>query len=311
MKPAGIFAVFLLTTASWAAQQYSATGMVLKVDEIHKSFVVSCQSIPGLMGAMTMPFDVREAKELKGLAPGTTVDFTLIVDDDTSYAEHVIIRRYQSVEQDPFIARQLKTLNRIVNPASGANILATGATVPDFTLVDQNRYPTKLSQFAGKVIAINFIYTSCALPNFCYRTTNNFGVLQKRFRDRLGRELVLLTVTFDPARDQPEILARYARTWKADSANWHFLTGPIPDVRRVTDLFGVDFFNDEGLMNHSLHTAIIDQHGKLVTNIEGNLYTPDQLGDLVESVLNWKSPEEHLRQAGLVPHEKSQSTSNR
>jgi protein SCO1/2 len=48
----------------------------------------------------------------------------------------------------------------------------------------------------------------------------------------------------------------------------------------------VDYFPDEGLMNHSLHTAIIDRHGKLVANIEGNQFTADQLADLVQTVLS-------------------------
>jgi protein SCO1/2 len=73
-----------------------------------------------------------------------------------------------------------------------------------------------LSKFAGKVVAINFINKSCALPNFCFRNSNTFGVLQKRFKEKMGRELVLLTVTFDPQRDGSDVLAKYAKSWKAD-----------------------------------------------------------------------------------------------
>ena len=105
--------------------------------------------------------------------------------------------------------------------------------VPDFALTDQNRHHVALSQFAGKVVAINFIYTSCVLPNFCCHNSNTFGVLQKRFKQRMGRDLVLLTVTFDRLRYQPDVLARYARTWKADPETWRFRTGPVPDVQRV------------------------------------------------------------------------------
>jgi len=137
-----------------------------------------------------------------------------------------------------------------------------------------------------KVVAINFIYTSCALPNFCLRIANNFGVLQKRFKARLGRDLVLLTVTFDPVHDTPEVLAHYASRWNADPAAWRFLTGSAPDVQRVCHLFGVDVFPDEGLINHSLHTAIINRVGEMVANIEGNRFTAGQLGDLTEAVLN-------------------------
>jgi protein SCO1/2 len=275
--------------------------MVLKVDQPHKTFVVSCDAIPGFMEAMTMPFNVRQPADLEGIMPGMTVEFTLVVDQESSYAEHMTIRRYESVQQDPLIARQLKLLNRIANPSSSTvKALAPGQAVPDFTLLDQQRHFITLSKFAGKVVAINFIYTSCALPNFCYRITNNFGVLQKRFQEQLGRDLVLITVTFDPARDQPEVLAHYAHIWKADPANWHFLTGFVPDIRRVTNLFGVDFFPDEGLMNHSLHTAIIDRRGKLVTNIEGNQYTADQLGDLVQTVISRKIGGEPTSQPSLA-----------
>lgn len=282
-----LIAVLLIPMLSWAGQQYTASGMVLRVDPTHKAFVVSCQSIPGFMDAMTMPFDVREAKELEGLAPGMTVEFTLVVEQDSTFAEHVRIRPYESVEQDPLTARRLTMLNRLRDhEVSSSRLLAIGQTVPNFTLTDQNHQRVTLSGFAGKVVALNFIYTSCALPNFCYRISNNFGVLQRRFTERLGRDLMLLTVTFDPQRDQPEKLASYAKNWNADPATWHFLTGPVPDIQRVTEMFGMDFYPDEGLMNHSLHTAIIDRNGKLVTNIEGNQFTADQLADLVQAVLS-------------------------
>ena len=286
MRRSVLVVVLLVTSSSWAVRQYSATGMVLKVDRARRSVVVSCQTVPGYMEAMTMPFDVRESRELNGIAPGMTVEFTLVVKAESAYAEKLRVLPYESTEQDPLTARRLDLVERITNPASSqAKTAAIGQTVPDFTLIDQAHHQVALSQFAGKVVAINFIYTSCALPNYCFRMSNHFGVLQKRFKDRLGRDLVLLTVTFDPVRDQPDVLARYARTWKADPANWHFLTGTVPDVQRVTSLFGMDFFPDEGLMNHSLHTAVIDRQGRLAANIEGNQFTAEQLGDLVQTVL--------------------------
>jgi protein SCO1/2 len=125
-------------------------------------------------------------------------------------------------------------------------------------------------------------------------------VLQKRFKEKMGRELVLLTITFDPQRDGPEVLAKYARTWKADPATWHFLTGSVPDVQRVSNIFGMDYFPDEGLMNHSLRTAIIDRRGRLVANIEGNQFTADQLGDLVQTVLSRRSIDDPRSQARLA-----------
>jgi protein SCO1/2 len=213
------------------------------------------------------------------------VEFVLVVNDKSSYAERIRTVRYQSAEQDPLAASRLKLLTDVAG-AGPRKVLAIGETVPSFTLTDQQRRSVTLSDLRGKVVAINFIYTSCPLPNFCLRIANNFGVLQQRFKAQLGRDLVLLTVTFDPVHDTPEVLAQYASRWSADPTAWHFLTGPIGDVQRVCHLFGVDFFPDEGLMNHSLHTAIIDRQGRMVANIEGNRFTSTQLADLTAAVLN-------------------------
>ena len=271
-------------SAAQQSQQYSVTGMILKVDRSRNTFTASIQAIPDFMPAMAMPFEVRQAKDLDGLIPGAAVEFTLIVRQNSSHAERIRVLRYQSVEQDPLAANRLKLLTQIAG-AAPRKALVIGETVADFRLTDQKRRQVALSELLGKVVAINFIYTSCALPNFCLRTVNNFAVLQKRFKGQLGRDLVLLTVTFDPIHDTPDVLAQYASQFNADPATWHFLTGPVADVQRVCHLFGVDFFPDEGLMDHSLHTAIIDRQGKLTANIEGNRFTAAQLGDLTQSVL--------------------------
>jgi protein SCO1 len=286
MKSIVLCAAVLLSLpcSCWGAQEYSATGMVLRVDPAHRTLVVSCESVPGFMSAMIMPFEVRDAQILNGITPGQTIEFSLVVEKDSTYAERIQIRRYESVEQDPLIARRLKLLTQLSHPGF-AKPVEIGQLVPNFTLTDQDHHQVALSDFSDKVIAVNFIYTSCALPKFCFRNTNTFSVLQKRFRERMGRELILLTVTFDPQRDSPDALANYAKTWKADSATWHFLTGSVPDIRRVTEIFGVDYFPDEGLMDHSLHTAIIDRRSRLVANIEGNQFSAVQLGDLVETVM--------------------------
>ncbi len=55
--------------------------MVLSVDAPAKTFVVSHERIVGLMDAMTMPFEVRQATDLRDIVPGAVVEFTLVVGD--------------------------------------------------------------------------------------------------------------------------------------------------------------------------------------------------------------------------------------
>ena len=291
--PAGYLLVLLCCrTFALSEQRYSGRGLILKVDQVHKTVLVSSDAIPGYMEAMTMLYSVRDTKELQGISPGILVDFTLVVEPDTSFVEGIRVHKYQGLEPDPLTARRLKLLNQVANPPT-MKAVAIGESVPNFTLTDQNRGKVVLSNFAGKVIVLNFVYTRCALPNFCFRSSNNLWLLQRRFRQRLGRDLVLLTVTFDPTHDDPVTLAKYAATWKADPKSWHFLTGSADDVHRICDLFGEDFFQDEGLMNHSLHTAIIDRKGKLVANLEGNEFSAQQLADFVEATLNGVAQVKH------------------
>src|SRR5947208_10815442 len=61
------------------------------------------------------------------------------------------------------------------------------SAVPTFTLTDQTGRRVTLSQWAGKVVALTFIYTSCPLPDYCFRLSNNFSQLNQRFAGRMGR----------------------------------------------------------------------------------------------------------------------------
>ena len=225
-----------------------------------------------------MPYSVRNDKELDNLQPGAYVEFTLVVEKSASYAEGLRIHRFDSMEQEPLRARRLQLLN----PSPSLKI---GQAVDDFALTDQAGRRVTLSQFAGKVVAITFIYTSCPLPDYCFRLSNNFGRLSKRFAVRMGRDLVLLSISFDPDHDSPKVLAQYGATWKADPLSWHFLTGSLAEVKAICQNLGQNFWQDEGQLTHSLHTLVIDRQGKLAANFEGNEFTAEQLGDFVEVTL--------------------------
>ena len=270
-----------LATSGQGERRFGVRGMVLRVDAAEKLFVVSHERIEGLMDSMTMPFEVRDARLLQGIGPGALVDFVLVIGKDAGYATDLRIRRYET-EQDPPTAK-LAPPRRATGTVPPP--VAVGQPVPDFTLISSTKERVKLSDFAGKVVAINFVYTRCALPQFCLRMASTFGVLQKRFATVLDRELQLLTVTFDPERDTPEVLAAYAEQWKADGRGWRFLTGPAADVRRVCAFFSLETFADEGPVNHMVRTVVVGRDRRLLANIEGNQFTPEQLGDLLRTML--------------------------
>jgi protein SCO1/2 len=275
-----------LTSAS-PPHRYRMTGLVVAVDHARETVVVSNDSIPGYMDAMTMSFRVREPRELLHLQPGMNINCDLVVTRTSSYISSIHVLEYKSTEAEPVEAGRLSVLDSAMAAAASPDApLQAGRTVPDFSLIDQNRQTIRFSQFAGQVVAITFIYTRCPLPDYCVRMSNNFRQVQKRFAGRMGRDLVLLSISFDTVTDQPEVLAKYAEGWQANSVGWHFLTGPSADVKRVCAMFGMNYWPDEGLLTHSLHTVVVDRAGTLVANIEGNHFSAEQLGDLLAATMD-------------------------
>jgi protein SCO1 len=284
-----LIAILLGTIHLRAAEKHKARGVVLSVDRTRRSLVVSCEAIPGYMEAMEMSISVRNQSALTALKLGTTIDFDLVKDGKAVYADQIQTSSAVSYEPEPMEAAGLTVLHRALNPSAAAQIVPEGKPVPDFALTDQTGQRIHLAQFQGKVVALTFGYSRCPNPQYCFRMSSNLAHVEKRMRASHRADLVLITIMIDPDHDQGRALSQYAETWKADPAVWHFLTGPLEEIREIAGMFGMNFWSSEGLLTHSLHTIIIDRNGRLAANIEGNQFTPDELGDMVETVMNQTS----------------------
>ena len=270
-----LLATFSLLAGGTA--RYSVRGLVIAENVRQHKLTISHEQIPGYMDAMSMPFEVRGSSA----PPGTTISFTLVVDAKRSWVEDVRPLAFESAERDPALASRLQLVDRAMG--QGSSPLSVGERVPDFTLTDQTGRSVSLGEMRGQVVAVTFVYTRCPLPDYCLRLNNNFDRLSKRFAAR--DDLRLLTISFDPVHDTPDKLAQYGSIWKADARRWQFLTGSPQEIERVSAMFGVTAWKDDGLLTHSLHTAVVGRDGRLVANLEGNKFSAKQLGDLVESVL--------------------------
>lgn len=101
------------------------------------------------------------------------------------------------------------------------------STVDPFSLTNQNNAVITLTHFLGKPWLADIIFTRC--PAFCPVLTQKMSQL----RPKLPAELNYVTLTTDPAHDTPEILKAFAAAHGSDEANWHFLTGPKPDLMKL------------------------------------------------------------------------------
>ncbi len=137
--------------------------------------------------------------------------------------------------------------------------LPSYGVVPDFKLTDQSGRPfDSKSRLDGKVWVANFIFTTCTGP--CPRMSSDF----RKIRDQVGDEpdLRMVSFTIDPARDTPEALATYGRSFGANPDKWYFLTGAQKDLhhlsRNVFRLSDVD-----GSLEHSSRFVLIDRHARI------------------------------------------------
>ena len=264
--------LFLSVLAVSCARRYEVHGLVLDVNPDKQTMIVSHEAVPGYMGAMAMPFRVRRSEEIASLQPGDAVQFRLTVTQHASYAERV--EREKGTKRDKRPSQPELALEK------PKEALSRGAQVPDFDLLDQRGRPVHLHDFRGKIVLLNFIYTRCPLPEVCPRLAASFARIQERFEPRMGKDMVLLSITMDPQYDTPTVLAAYARRWGA-GPDWRFLTGRLETVERIARGFGLVYWPEEGLLTHTSQTAIVGRDGRLAALVEGSSFQDGQMMDLV------------------------------
>jgi len=107
----------------------------------------------------------------------------------------------------------------------------------DTALLDQSGKQVRLGSdvFGDKLVVIDFAYTSCT--TVCPVLTALLAQVQTQLGERVGKEVQLVTITVDPARDTPARLTEYAAKHGV-KPGWTWLTGPTGTVNDVLKGFG-------------------------------------------------------------------------
>jgi protein SCO1/2 len=171
-----------------------------------------------------------------------------------------------------------------VEPAAGL----LNSKSPDFMLIDQNGRPFHSNRLRGKVVAVNFIFTTC--PDICPIFTAAFAQLQRKLDGRTRSGLFFLSITTDPESDSPRVLKTYAQRHGANLQNWAFLTGNEAQLKQVWKDFGVRVIRrDRGSIQHTNITAVLDRDGIRRFNYLGQKWQLDDLQNDIVSLLEKKS----------------------
>jgi protein SCO1/2 len=155
------------------------------------------------------------------------------------------------------------------------DIERTPRPVPDVALVDQSGAGFSLGDYRGKLLLVEFIYTSC--PTICGVLGDDFRrILDRLRRDRAGRDVALLSISFDPARDGPEELKLYGERFGATAPGWRIaVPRTAAGLAALEKSFGVVVIPDQfGGFVHNAAIYLVDRRGRLVRILDAEAPAP-------------------------------------
>jgi len=251
---------------------YELKGQILALDPKTQEVLVKHEDIAGFMPAMTMPYLVKDVAVLQGRAAGDLITATLnVAPEGGAWLSAITKTGSAPLPEDA---------PEHVPVAANAKILQPGDEAPDTSLTAEDGKPVSLKDFRGSAVALTFIYTACPLPQYCPLLDRRFAELQTLIAAdaALRGKVHLLSVSFDPARDDATALKAHAQKLKADPQVWRFASAPEDVVDRFAVGFGVNVIREkDGTITHNLRTAVIDPSGRVVAIHSDNTWTVQDL----------------------------------
>ena len=142
-----------------------------------------------------------------------------------------------------------------------AGVFDPPRAAPEFALRGSDGAELKLSRFRGKVVILEFGFTSC--PDVCPKTLAALAAARKSLGAQ-GDELQVVYITVDPERDDPERLRTYLAAFDPSFVGG---TGTQEELAAVRQEYGIAATRtDSGpshTFSHSSYTYLIDREGSL------------------------------------------------
>jgi len=157
---------------------------------------------------------------------------------------------------------------------------------------------------AGKVAVVSFIYTACPERLGCPLASLSLQDLQTKLKDEgLARHAMLLSISFDPERDTPAQLAKYARIYGADPRLWRFMTASSERaLDHVLEGYGQDrapVYDERGRFTgryrHVLKVFLLDPAGYIRNVYSAGFLVPDLVLNDIKTILGEGAPREVVK----------------
>jgi len=153
--------------------------------------------------------------------------------------------------------------------------------------------------YDNRITLLNFMYTTCTDINGCPLATAVFHKIQQKVSKDpdLSKKVRLLSLSFDPKNDTPEVMNLYATGTDKQLLDWQFLTSSSADMldpilkgyqQRIVREYDENG-NYIGSISHILRVFLIDRE-KNVRNIYSvSFLHPDLLINDIKTLLDPKT----------------------
>lgn len=125
----------------------------------------------------------------------------------------------------------------VVHAQNSSSALAK-LPVPDLEVIDQNGHHLRFKSdvLKDRTAVINTFFTNCAA--ICPITQETFSKLAKSLSKRLGRDLILISISVDPEHDTPERMKAWGKKFKVGSG-WVLLSGNKAETEELLKSLGL------------------------------------------------------------------------
>jgi len=185
-------------------------------------------------------------------------------------------------------------------PAAGSYLLHRIMPAPEGRVLGVSGKVEPLSRYTrGAITLLGFIYTTCADPDGCPLAYRVFDALKEAIAatPRLHGKVRFVTLSFDPARDTPDVMRDYAGSRAVDKGaglRWYFLTTrSARELMPLVEGFGQDivttFDRSSGKprreLSHVLKVFLIDPAGEVREIYSSNFLHPQTVLNDIETLL--------------------------
>ncbi len=136
-----------------------------------------------------------------------------------------------------------------------------------------------------KITLMAMVYTHC--PDICPMTTHNMYLVQQRLPEDLKDKVKFVVISFDPNRDTPAVLKKFAEIRDITFDSWTLLSGDEQNTKEVMLKFDIkaipadSTYDENGELSYNvIHTdriSLIDQNGRLRSNYKGSTANLDMI----------------------------------